>query len=112
MKIYHNPRCGTSRKALKYLEEKGLSPDVRFYLKDPLTKAELEEIIELLGGSPMDLIRKNEQAFKEEIKGKELSKSQLIDLMLEFPKLIQRAILVNNGKAVIARPIEKMEEIL
>lgn len=112
MILYHNPRCGTSRKALQYLEEKGLTPEVRLYLKDSFTASELKEVVGLLGVSPIELVRKNEQVYKDEIKGKELSDETLLQLMLENPRLIQRAILVHKGKAIIARPVEAMEEIL
>ena len=112
MQLYHNPRCGTSRKALKYLEEKGIQPELRLYLKEPFTLQELTKVVDLLGVSPIELVRKNEQVYKDEMKGKEFSDSEVLEMMLTNPKLIQRAILVNNGKAVVARPIEKMDEIL
>ncbi len=112
MILYHYPKCGTSRKALEYLENKGLKPEIRYYMKDPFTTDELSDVLETLGMSPIDIIRTNNKVYKEEIKGHKLSDGELKQIMLDHPGIIQRAILVHNGKAVVARPIEKMEEIL
>jgi arsenate reductase len=112
MILYHYPKCGTSRKALNYLEEKGIKPEIRLYMKEKFDKKELTSLLELLGESPLHIIRTNNAVFKEQIKGQKKSNSELIELMLENPGIIQRAILVNKNKAVVARPIDKMEEIL
>ena len=112
MILYHYPKCSTSRKALKYLEDKGLSPEIRLYMKDNMEKKELVELLNTLGVSPIKILRTNNSVYKEQIAGKDLSDKELIDLMIEHPGIIQRAILVNGNKAVLARPIENMEEIL
>jgi len=112
MEIYHNPRCGKSREALKLLNEKGIDPDIKQYLKEIPTHAELEDVIKKLGISPQELIRKNEKVFKELYKGKELSDSQWIEAMIAEPKLIERPILINGNKAVVGRPPEKVLEII
>jgi arsenate reductase len=112
MILYHYPKCGTSRKALQFLNEKGYEPTVRLYMKELFSKEELTNLIDLLGVSPIELIRTNNQVYKTQIKDKSVSDNALIKLMLENPGIVQRAILINEEKAVIARPIEKMEEIL
>lgn len=110
--IYHNPRCSKSREGLSYLGENGIDPIIKEYLKDPLTKNELENIVKLLGVNPEELIRKTEKDYKDNFKGKELSDGEWIDAMLEYPKLIQRPIVVNGDKAVVARPTEIIGEII
>jgi len=112
MKIYHNPRCSKSRQGLAILEESKLEFEVVNYLKTPSTKEELTEILELLKISPIDLVRKNEAIWKENYKGKNLTDNQVIDAMVENPKLIERPIVINNGKAVIGRPPELIKTIL
>lgn len=110
--VYHNPRCTKSRNSLSYLDEKGVSYDVRLYLDDPLSHEELKTLIDKLGISPTDLLRKNEAVFKEEFKGRDLSDDQWIDAMIEFPKLMERPIVVKGSKAVVARPTEKISELV
>lgn len=114
IKIYHNPRCGKSRAALKLLQESGHPYEVINYMKEPLSKEELQELIRQLGIKAEDLVRKNESIFKEKFKGKKLSEDEWIEAMIEYPKLMQRAIVVNeeSGKAVVARPPERVLEIL
>lgn len=111
-KIYHNPRCTKSRQALALLEEKKENIEVIEYLKSNPTKAELSELVEMLGIKPLELIRKGEKVFKEEFKGKEWSDQQWIDAMVAHPILIERPVVVKNGKAAIGRPIENVIEIL
>jgi arsenate reductase (glutaredoxin) len=112
MKYYHNPRCSKSRQGLALLNSKKINYDVIEYLKTPLNKSELIDILDLLDINPMDLIRKGEAVFKEQIKGKNLNDEQIIELMIKEPKLIERPILVNDGKAVIGRPAENLLSIV
>lgn len=112
MKIYHNPRCSKSRQGLSILEDSKFNFETIKYLEAPISKEELTTIIELLNISPIDLVRKNEVIWKENYKGKELSDNDIINAMLENPKLIERPIVVNNGKAVIGRPPEIIKTIL
>lgn len=112
MKIYHNPRCRKSRETLQLLNEKGYEPEIIEYLKVVPSKEELKNLLQLLGISAEKLLRKGEKDYKEQLKGKDLSESQIIDKMIEFPKLIERPIVVNNKKAVIGRPPENVLEIL
>jgi len=110
--IYHNPRCGKSRETLKILENKSEQVEIVEYLKYTPSKDRLVAIIEMLGISPLELIRKGEKIFKENYKGKNLSDDEWINVMLENPILIERPIVIKNGRAAIGRPPESVLEIL
>jgi arsenate reductase len=110
--IYHNPRCGKSRDCLAFLETSDKKFEIIKYLETPLTFNELEEIIRKLNLNPIELIRKNETIWKENFKGKELSDSEIIQTMVDYPILMERPIVVYNDKAIIARPLEKIKEII
>ena len=112
IKIYHNPRCSKSRQGVQVLEESGKEFQIVKYLEDVPSEKELTEIINLLGITPIQLIRKTEKIWKEEFKGKELSDTQIIKAMIENPKLIERPIVINNNKAVIGRPPEDILSII
>ena len=112
IKIYHNPRCRKSREGVAFLEEKGLDFEVIKYLDDNFTVASLTEVIEQLNIKPLELIRKTEAIWKSDYKGKELTDQELIEAMVTNPKLIERPIVVNNNKAVVARPTDTIETIL
>ncbi|WP_456458877.1 arsenate reductase (glutaredoxin) [Reichenbachiella sp.] len=111
-KIYHNPRCTKSRQSLALLEEKNEEIEIIEYLKSNPTKQEVTELVSMLGIKPLELIRKGEKIYKEEFKGKELSDEAWIEAMVSYPILIERPIVVKNGKAAIGRPIENVIEIL
>ena len=111
IKVYHNLRCSKSRCAMTYLDELKVDYEVIEYLKDVPTKVELSNIIEMLGIRPEELIRKREPDFKENFKGKQLSDDEWIDAMVQFPKLIERPIVIKNNKAVIARLTERIDEL-
>lgn len=112
MKIYHNPRCAKSREGLKYLEEKAYDIEIKKYLVEGITEAELQEIIEKTGKSPFDFVRTQEKEYKENYKGKNLSDKEWIKILVENPKLLQRPIVVNGNKAVLANPPENVESII
>ena len=112
MKIYHNNRCSKSRNSYNLLKEKGIEFETIEYLKTPLTKEELAELLIKLNIPAEELIRKGEADFKENFKGKKLTEKQWIDAMVKFPKLIERPIVVKGKKAVIGRPIEKVIQLL
>lgn len=112
MKLYHNPRCGKSREALKLLQEKGIEPEIVEYLKNIPTHAELEDVLQKLGMKAEDLLRKNEKVFKEMYKGKNFNDAKWIEAMIAEPKLIERPIFVNGDKAVVGRPPEKVLELI
>ena len=110
--IYHNPRCGKSRDCLAFIETSDKKFEIIKYLETPLTFNELEEIIRKLKINPIELIRKNETIWKENFKGKELTDSEIIQTMVDYPILMERPIVVYKDKAIIARPLEKIKEII
>jgi len=111
VEIWHNSRCSKSRNGLKYLQEKGIEYKIREYLKNPPTKEELQEVLKKLGMKPSELIRKKEKLFKE-LNLKDKSEDELLEAMVEHPKLIERPIVINGNKAVVARPETQIEKIL
>ena len=112
IKIYHNPRCSKSRQGLALLENSGKKFEIVKYLENIPSKEELKNIITLLNIKPLELVRKNEAIWKENYKGKELSGTEIIEAMIQNPKLIERPIVINNTKAAIGRPIENIENII
>lgn len=112
--IYHNPRCSKSRATLKLLEDKEIQPAIVKYLETPPDEDTLKNLLEMLNiDDPRDLMRKHESEYKENDLGNpDLSKEQLIQAMVKYPKLIERPIVVRNGKAEIGRPPEKVLDIL
>ena len=113
VKIYHNPRCSKSRQTLQLLEDQGVEPEITEYLKTPPDKATLEQILDMLGLEPRELMRTKEAEYKEQgLDNPELSRDQLIQAMIDTPKLIERPIVIKDGKAAIGRPPEKILDIL
>lgn len=113
LNIYHNPRCSKSRQTLQIIEDKGLEVKIIEYLKTPPTKKELAEIIEKLGISPRQLLRKGEEAYKTyALDNAKLSDSKIISCMIDEPKLMERPIVVNGNKAVLGRPPENVLGII
>ncbi|MBT2969784.1 MAG: arsenate reductase (glutaredoxin) [gamma proteobacterium symbiont of Ctena orbiculata] len=113
VEIYHNPRCSKSRQTLQLLQDKGIEADVVEYLKTPPDRATLERILDMLGLEPRELMRKKEKEYKAlQLDDPQLSREQLIEAMIANPKLIERPIVIQNGRAAIGRPPEKVLEIL
>ncbi|MET0027360.1 MAG: arsenate reductase (glutaredoxin) [Candidatus Thiodiazotropha sp.] len=113
IEIYHNPRCSKSRQTLQLLQEQGVEPEIVEYLKTPPDRKTLEEILDMLGLEPRDLMRKKEAEYKSEgLDNPKLTRKQLIDAMIAHPKLIERPIVIKDGKAAIGRPPEKVLELL
>ena len=108
MKIYHNPRCSKSRNTLSIIQEMGNEVEIIEYLNSPPTAKELEVILEMLNIQPIELIRKNEIIWRENYRGKQMRDDEIINAMRENPKLIERPIVIKNGKAIIGRPPEKV----
>ena len=112
MKIYHNPRCRKSRQTLEIIKKNKKEFEIVEYLKDNLGISELEIIIEKLGITPIELVRKNELIWKENYKGKNLSDKEIVQAMIENPKIMERPIVVNGEKAVLGRPPENVLKII
>ncbi len=113
VKIYHNPRCSKSRQTLQLLQENGVEPEIIEYLKTPPTAKQLDEILNLLDKQPRELMRRNEQEYKATgMNDETLNREALIAGMVASPKLIERPIVLANGKAAIGRPPESVLDIL
>ena len=111
--IFHNPRCSKSRQTLQLLQDKGVDPKVREYLKEPPSAAEIENILKALDKVPRDVIRKNETPYADNNLGdNSLSRTELVAAMAENPILIERPIVINGARARIGRPPESVLEIL
>ncbi|HFD79941.1 MAG TPA: arsenate reductase (glutaredoxin) [Gammaproteobacteria bacterium] len=111
--IYHNPRCSKSRQTLELLRERDIEPEIVEYLKTPPDCAQLERILDLLGLEPRQLMRRNETEYRElGLDDDTLSREQLIQAMVEHPRLIQRPIVVHGQRAALGRPPEAVLDIL
>ena len=111
--IYHNPRCSKSRRSLELRREKGINPDIVLYLETPPSEKQLESILKKLNLKARDLLRKGEAEFKEQnLSDQSKSDQDLIRAMIEFPKLIERPIVIYGERAIIGRPPENVLEII
>ncbi|ETD72132.1 arsenate reductase [Pelistega indica] len=111
--IYHNPRCSTSRNTLALIEEKGITPTIVEYLKHPLTKVQIQDILKRSGLTAKELIRQKEALFTELNLDKEgATEEQLIDAMVAHPVLVNRPIVITPKGVRLCRPIEVVNEIL
>lgn len=110
--ILHNPRCGKSRECMVFAEESNQEIVVRKYLDNPLTYQEIKDLIKLLNIKPVELVRQKEKIWIENYKGKLLTDDEIINAMAENPILIERPIVIKENKAVIARPAEKIFELI
>jgi len=108
IKIYHNQRCTKSRQTLALLEKESTDFKIIEYLKTPLSFDEIKEIVEKLEIKPIDLVRKNEQIWKDNYRGKEMTDVEIIKAMERNPKLIERPIVINEKYGIIGRPPEKV----
>jgi arsenate reductase len=111
--VYHNPVCGKSRGALEILAERGIESEVIEYLKTPLDRATLEHFLDLLPGAPAELVRKDKR-FKELglDEADYVTREQVLDVLLAHPELMERPVVINGGRAIIARPSERVLEIV
>ena len=112
IQVLHNPRCSKSRCAIDFLRSKEKTFEVIEYLDKPLSKEEMKSVLNKLNISAEQWIRKNEEDYKTHFKGKTLTDDEWIEAMLKFPKLIERPVVIVGEKAVIARPDERILEIL
>lgn len=110
--IYHNPRCSKSRQALALLEQQGEELDVVQYIDNPPDSATLNKLLQQLGMSARELMRKGEETYKElKLDNPDLSEAELVQAMVDYPRLIERPIVIRDGRAIIARPPEKVLEL-
>jgi arsenate reductase len=109
MKILHNNRCSKSRCALEILESKGVDFEIVKYLENPLSAAEIKDLLQKLNLPAEAIIRKGEADYKANYKGKTMTENDWIEAMVKFPKLIERPIIIKGDKAVIGRPAENID---
>lgn len=112
IKIYHNPRCSKSREGVCFLEDNKIEFETVKYIDESITKEELKSILQKLNYKAIDLVRTKEKIWVDNYKDIQLSENEIIDAMIENPKLIERPIIINGNKAVVARPTDKINEIL
>jgi len=111
--IWHNPRCSKSRQTLQILRDQGIEPVIIEYLKDPPDSEEIRRVLDLLGIDPRQLMRSGEQDYKEQnLADEALDDAGLIAAMTTWPRVIQRPVVLANGKAAIGRPPEAILDIL
>jgi len=113
VKIMHNPRCSKSRATLALLQDRGIDPEIHLYLESPPDSKELKGLLKKLGMKPRDLMRRGEAEFSQlNLADETLGDEDLIAAMVNHPRLIERPIVLANGKAAIGRPPESVLEIL
>jgi arsenate reductase (glutaredoxin) len=112
LKIYHNPRCKKSRAGLEYLRSRTNDFEVIDYIKNGLTRDDLKEILLKTNRKPADLVRKQEEVYKKELKGRSFTDKEWIDILCENPKLLQRPMVLAKHKAVLGDPPENINEVL
>lgn len=111
--IYYNARCRKSREALQIIKDRGIDPEIRYYLDEPPNQAELAEILRKMGKKPRDIFRKSEPLYKDlGLKNKDLTDDDLLNFLVEYPILIERPIVVKGQRAVLGRPPEDIKKIL
>ena len=111
--IYHNPRCSKSRQTLALLEAQGCEPTIIEYLKTPPNPQQMKNILRLLGITPREIMRKKEAEYAEHsLDNPDLGDDELVAAMCAHPILIERPIVLANGKAAFGRPPEQVLEII
>lgn len=111
--IYQKPTCTTCRKVMKMIQKAGVDFDAINYYIDPIPKTKLKELLKKMGISATELLGTKEEIYKKlKLAEKKLSDDQIIDLMVKYPDLIQRPILEKGERAILARPPERVKEIL
>jgi arsenate reductase len=111
--IYHNPRCSKSRQTLQLLRDNEVEPEVVEYLKTPPDRKALEAILNMLGLEPRDLMRKKEKEYKEAgLDNPDLDRDTLVQGMLDYPKLMERPIIIKDNQAIIGRPPELVLDLI
>ena len=109
--IYHNNKCQKSREGLAYLKSLSNEIEVNEYMNSKLTNQKIKQLLKKLNYRAIELVRTNEKIWKENYKNLNLSEEEIIQAMLQNPKLIERPIVVYKNKAVVARPTEKIKDL-
>ena len=111
MKIYHNPKCSKSRQTLALVEQNTSEFEVIKYLEDSLKFDDIELLLVKLNAKPIDIVRTKEYIWKENFKGKEMNDDEIINVLVENPRLMERPIVTTKEKAIIGRPPENVLEL-
>ena len=111
VKIYHNPRCSTSRTVLGLLTEAGLQPEVVEYLKTGWTRATLDRLLAAMGAAPKDILRRKEP-LAQEMRLETASDEAVLEAMIAHPVLVERPIVTTPRGTVLCRPVERVHEVL
>lgn len=112
IKVLHNSRCSKSNAALDFLKNNNISFEIIDIVNDPLSETEIKTVLKKLGAQPLDIVRKNEDLYKEQFQDQNLSDDEWIKILSENPSLIQRPILVKESVAIIGRPIESVKDFV
>jgi arsenate reductase len=112
MKIYHNPRCSKSRETLQLIKDAGVEVEIVEYLKAIPTAEDLKTILMKLNLKPTDILRKGEPVYKEKFKNSNFNDDEWIKVMIEYPKLIERPIVVKGNKAILGRPPQNVLDLI
>lgn len=110
--IYHYRKCKKSRAGLDYLNGLQVKCDVVHYVEEGITPEKLKELSDKLGINPSDMVRRQEEYYRENLKDRIISEEEWLKILSEFPKLLRRPIVVMGNKAVIADPPQITEQIL
>ena len=110
--IYHNPRCRKSREAIQYMEGRGITLKIVKYLDQLFDVNSLGEVLKKIDMKPSEIVRRNEILWKKDYDGNNLSEYQILKLLVDQPRLIERPIVTLGNKGVLARPIESLIEFL
>lgn len=112
LQVLHNPRCEKSRNCLAFLTEANQDFEIITYLQNPLSEAEIKELLQKLDIKPLALVRQKETIWIESYKNKSLTDNEIIKVLSEHPILIERPIVIKNNKAIIGRDLEKLQEFI
>jgi arsenate reductase len=110
--IYHNGECSKCKGALELLQEKNIPYEARWYLAEPLSVGELKDVLQKLGMKAEDIVRRKEPLYSEKYEGKNISNEGWLKILTEEPILMERPIVVNGDRAIVARPPERVLEII
>lgn len=112
IRIYHNPRCRKSRAGLEYLHKKTSDFEIKEYLREGISAIEILQIMDLTHLSPLELIRKQEEVFRKELKGKNFNREEWAEIISLNPKLLQRPVVIVNNEAVLGDPVSNIDKLL
>ena len=110
--IYHNGQCSKSGGALEILQQRNVPHNVRWYLAEPLNEAELQDLLAKLGMKPSELVRRSEQLYREKYEGQHITEKEWLVVLAGHPELIERPIIEKGDRAIIARPPERVLEMI